>query len=73
MAVGGNEVEAHVDTGVGDDLLPGDGGLLLLVMVVLLLDVGDNGLPALVVVELLSESRGVNDGELELHALLLND
>ena len=46
MSRRGDEVEAAVDTGIGDALLPGDVHLLFEELFVLLIDVFLNGLPA---------------------------
>lgn len=46
MSCGGDEVEAAVDTSVGDALLPGDVHLFLQEFLILLIDVFLNGLPA---------------------------
>lgn len=46
MSSGGNEVEAAVHSGVGDALLSGDVDLLFQELLVLLVDVLRDGLPA---------------------------
>lgn len=46
MSCGGDEVKAAVDTSVRDAFLPGDVHLLLQELLVLLIDVLLNGLPA---------------------------
>lgn len=46
MSRGGDEVEAAVDTSVGDAFLPGDVHLFLQELLILLIDVLLNGLPA---------------------------
>lgn len=46
MASGGDEIEAAVNPGVRDALLPGDVDLLLQELLILLIDVFEDGLPA---------------------------
>ena len=70
MAGGTNEVETCVDAEVGL-LVPL--GLLLLphIGLVLVVDELDDGQPRVAVVDVVTKSRGVDDGELDLELLLL--
>lgn len=68
-----NEEQAAVDASVLDVALALGGELLSEVGRVLILDVFDDGIPASVVVDLVSVARGIDDVEAESDAVLLND
>ena len=71
MTRGLDEVQARMDT-VVSHLLPIDPVLLLEIRIKASLDVLDNGLPALVVVDIVTEPGGVDDRESQADAILLN-
>lgn len=71
MTGGLDKVEAGMDT-VVDELGPVHPVLLLEVGVKARLDVVDNRLPAIIVVDKVTEARRVNDSEAESHATLLD-
>lgn len=68
-----NKEQAAVDACVLDVALALSGELLSEVGRVLILDVLDDGIPASVVVDLVSVARGVDDVEAESDAVLLDD
>ena len=62
MSGGSDEVEAGVDTHI--DLVRTTGLLLLEhVRFMLVVEELDNGLPRIAVVDIVSEARGINDGQ----------
>ena len=71
MTRGLDEVQARMDA-VVSHLLPVDPVLLLEIRIEASLDVLDNGLPALVVVDIVTEPGGVDDRESQADAILLN-
>lgn len=72
VAGGRDEVQAAVDACVGDALLPVDVDLLLQVLLILVVDELHDGLPAVLVVDVVPEAGGVDDGQLHPDALLLD-
>jgi hypothetical protein len=68
-----DEEQAAVNAGVLNVSLSLGGKLLAQVCRVLVLDVLDDGVPAAVVVDQVAVSRGVNNVELEAHAVLLDN
>jgi hypothetical protein len=70
VASGRDEEDAAVDARVGDEALAHGGELLAEVRRVLVLDVLDDGLPAVVVVDKVAVAGGVDDVELEADAVL---
>lgn len=70
VARGRDEEDAAVDAGVGDEALAHGGKLLAEVRRVLVLDVLDDRLPAVVVVDEVAVAGRVNDVELEADAVL---
>lgn len=67
-----DEVYAAVDSGVWNSFLPVDIDLLLQVRLVLVINELHDGLPAVLVVDLVSKTWCVNDCQLHSHSLLLN-
>ena len=68
-----DEEQTAVNPRVLDVLLPHSGELLPEVSRVLILDVFDDGIPASLVVDLISIARSVDDVETELDAVLGDD
>lgn len=73
VAGGLNEEEAAVNAGVLDVALTLGRELLAQVGGVLVLDILDNGVPAAVIVDEVSVSRGIDNVESEAHAVFLDD
>ena len=73
MTTWSNEEKNAVDPCVGNPAVPGRRQLLAQERGVLLLDVAQNGVPAVFVVDLVTVARGVDDGETETDAVLFED
>lgn len=73
VAGGVDEEDTAVDAGVGDEALTHGGQLLAEVSRVLVLDVLDDRVPALVIVDEVSVTGGVDDVQLETDAVLNDD
>lgn len=70
MSGGADEEDTAVDARVGDEALAHRGQLLAEVGRVLVLDVFDDRLPAVVIVDKVTVTGGVDDVELEADAVL---